>query len=198
MSPEQISEADLKLLATPDAEIIEEHQEFCFDEAKFNKRIQNGERWQQLLQCHLYFEHVIDRMLHDALPFPNEIQLIRMGFRQRLDLVRALGLLPVELVTTIKRITKLRNDAAHELDFEVSDQAVEDLKNCTPVTLRDAILAEENRRHPKIEFFELLRVSLFQSEILRQRHAARRMLSKKAEIRLRTVLLKTPGAVYVP
>ena len=193
-----ISDDDLKLLATPDSEIIKACQDFCFDYEKFTTRIETGERWHQLMQCHLHFEHVIDHMLREALPFPDEISFGRMGFRQRLDLVRALDLLPISLVSPIKRITKMRNDVAHKLDFEIVDQAVEDLKNSIPVKLRDAILADEKRSLPQIEFFELLSVVLVQTEIIRQSQAARRILAKKGEIRLKTVLQKTPGAVYVP
>lgn len=188
MTDYEITDDDLKLLATPDSEIMKASQNFCFDFDTFTAKIGSGERWQQLMQCHLYFEHVIDHMLREALPFPEEISLSRMGFRQRLDLVRALDLLPKELVGAIKRITKMRNDVAHKLDFEIVDQAVEDLKNSIPVQLRDAILVEKHRNLPSIEFFELLRVVLLKTEIVRQSHAAQRVLTKKSEIHLKTVL----------
>ena len=48
---------------------------FSFDRAKFEARIVTGEPWQQLLQAHLYFDHVITRMLTDALKNPTAINL---------------------------------------------------------------------------------------------------------------------------
>lgn len=193
-----VSEDELKLLATPDSEIVKESQKFCFDYENFNSRIEKGERWQQLVQSHLYFEHVIDHLIRDALPNPEEISFGRMGFRQRLDLARALDLIPPDLANSIRCVAKLRNKVAHDLTFEINDKDVMDLKNCTPPMLIDAIHAEKGRGRKVAEFSDLLRVVLLQTEIIRQSRAASRVLARKGEIRLRTVLRKTPGAVYVP
>ncbi|TAV99945.1 hypothetical protein ELI24_16930 [Rhizobium ruizarguesonis] len=198
MSDDSITEADLKLLATPDDEVIKASQQFCFDYEDFKARVVSGQRWQQLIQCHLYFEHVIDHLLRESLPNPDEISFGRMGFRQRLDLARALDLLPAEIGTAIKCVAKLRNKVAHDLTFEIKDEDVTDLRNAVPKELIDFILDEEGRASPAISFYELLEVVLLKTEIIRQQHAASRVLARKSEIRLRTVLRKTPGAVYVP
>lgn len=198
MTAYSITDEDLKLLATSNSQIEENSQDFCFDYEDFTSRIESGERWHQLIQCHLYFEHVIDNMLREALPFPEEISLSRMGFRQRLDLVRALDLLPIDITGAIKRITKMRNSVAHKLNFEIDDQAVEDLKNCVPPHLKDVILPQENRSIPRFEFFELLHVVLLKVELIRQSHVANRSINKKSKIRLQTVLERTPEAIYVP
>ncbi|XZQ29754.1 hypothetical protein ACTTAL_01920 [Rhodobacter capsulatus] len=81
-----------ELLSTSDEDIIRKHQNFSFDLDEFFKRTQNGDYWQQLIQAHLYFEHVISQILTEALTRPEAISLSRMGFSQRLDLIVALAL----------------------------------------------------------------------------------------------------------
>jgi hypothetical protein len=178
-----ISDDEQNLLDTSDEELISSCQNFCFDFDLFNASIETGEKWHQLLRCHLHFEHVIDRMLKEALPFPEEISLNRMGFGQRLDLVRALDLLPAEIVNVIRFITKMRNDVAHKLNFEISDEVIKNFKNCMPPSLREAIIGGKKSKRP-IQFYELLRAALIQTDILRQSHAAQRILTKKGKLRL--------------
>ncbi|MFN3508104.1 MAG: hypothetical protein ACK4ZU_11525 [Allorhizobium sp.] len=195
---EVVTAEDLRLLSTPDAEIIEKsQQEWSFDCDECRSRIKDGERWQHLLLAHIYLEHVMAQILKDAIPFPDEISFSRMPFSQRLDLARALDLLPPDLVSAIRRITKMRNQVAHSLSFSIGDSEVKDLENCSPQGLRTAIEEDVSRTSHKIELFELLEAVVIMTEIFRQRHLSQRLLARKAQIRLRTVLDKTPGARYV-
>jgi hypothetical protein len=66
-----ITAEDLELLATPDAELRKRVEVFSFDDEQLKARISTGERWQQLLQAHLYFDHVITRLLVDELANPD-------------------------------------------------------------------------------------------------------------------------------
>lgn len=195
---EAVTNEDLRLLSTPDAEIVEESQKnWSFDCNEFQLRIKDGERWQNLLLSHIYLEHVLAQLLKDAIPFPDEISFSRMPFSQRLDLARALDLLPSDLVGAIRRITKMRNQVAHSLSFEIDEDDVKKLENCTPQNLRTAIKEDITRNYDGIQLFEILEAIVIMTEIFRQRHLAQRLLSHKARIRLRTVLDKTPGARYV-
>ena len=99
-----------------------------------------------------------------------------------------MNLLPGELVSVLEFINSLRNKIAHELDFEISDESVVDLTNCTPKSLRE--IAEEDDEHKSgpLRFNELLRVVLFQIEVLRQGHEFNRLSAKKATLRLGAVL----------
>jgi hypothetical protein len=83
---------ELDLLATPDEELRNGTKTFSFDRKRFEARISSRERWQQLLQAHLYFDHVITQLLVDALANPDVINAQRMGFVQKLQLIQALGL----------------------------------------------------------------------------------------------------------
>jgi hypothetical protein len=165
---------------------------FSFDDEQLKARISTGERWQQLLQAHLYFDHVITRLLVDELANPDAIDARRMSFLQKLRLTQALGLIPTDLASSVEFINGLRNKIAHDLDFEISDKDERDLANCTPKRLRD-IMASDNKRDSvgPLRFHELLRIVLLQIEVTRQSHAFVRLHNRKAEIRLRTVLEKT-------
>jgi hypothetical protein len=191
-----ITTEEFQLLATPDDELRGRSEQFSFDRALFEKRVSTGERWQQLLQAHLYYDHVLAQMLTDALPQPDAIDLRRMGFANKLQLISAMNLLPQELISPIGFINGIRNKIAHDLNFEILDQTVTDLTNCTPSFLREAVEEEDGRAAGPVLFNELLRVILLMAEVLRQRHAFNRVATRKGEIRLRTVLEKTPGAVY--
>lgn len=189
---------ELELISTSDEDIWKRHKNFCFDCDEFTERMQNGDHWQQLIQAHLYFEHVVAQILSEGLAKPEAISLSRTGFAQRLDLIEALALLPDELVNPIRKISKLRNKIAHNLTFEIAETDVRDLENCTPLYLREAIRAEVGRKSGPLELRELLNVILLKIDIVRQHNAATRQLNKKSELRLRAVLQKTPNAKYVP
>jgi len=193
-----ITAEDLDLLATPDADLRKRVQIFSFDEERFKARISVGDKWQQLLQAHLYYDHVITQMLVDALVNPDAINASRMSFFQKLQLINALGLLPADLLSSVEFIHGLRNKIAHDLSFEISEKDVRDLVNCTPKNLREIMATDKDRETGPLRFFELLRIILLQIEVIRQQHAFARLSSHKAEIRLRTVLEKTEGAVYRP
>ena len=135
------------------------------------------------MQGHLYLEHIFDVLLREALPNPEAIELKRMGFAQRIDLVLALDLLPQELVETVRALGRLRNRSAHDLDFEITDKEVADLRNITPKPLRDAVQAEEGRPPSPLSFFEIIYALAIQVDVIRQEHAASRDLSRKAQIR---------------
>lgn len=188
---------ELDLLSTSDEEIWKRHQTFCFHLDDFTKRVGSGDLWQQLIQAHLYFEHVVAQIRTEALAKPEAIRLSHMGFSQRVNLIAAMALLPDELVTPIRKISGLRNKIAHDLTFEVGDHDVRDLENCTPASLRNAAKAEAGRKAGPLELHELLKVILLKTDIVRQDSAAHREIGRKSELRLRTVLQNTPNVKYV-
>ncbi len=182
---------DLQLLATSDAELKQQASVFCYDLNQFEARVVAvSDRGQQLLQAHLYFDHVITRMLEDALPNPDAINVRRISFYQKVQLVSAMTLLPAELIPPVEFINNLRNRIAHELDFEIGDAAVTDLTNCTPKLIRDAIFASAKTPKTHLEFHDLLRANLIQAEVFRQYKATERLLERKGTIKLATVLDK--------
>lgn len=112
-----------------------------FDRGEYFKRIENGDDWQRLVQAHLYLEFIASKILEAELVHPNDINLKRMGFSARLDLISALGLVPQQFVAVVRKISKLRNKASHELNFEINEDEVISIRNTLPKHLRD--VAEE-------------------------------------------------------
>jgi hypothetical protein len=110
--------------------------------------------------------------------------------------ITAMALIPKELIPAVETINRLRNNIAHDLNFEIADQSVLDLANCTPKFLRDSVMEDRKTESGPVKFHELLFVVVLQIEIIRQQHVFSRLNARKSEIRLRTVLRKTPGAVY--
>ncbi len=121
----------------------------------------------------------------------------RNSFAQKLQLISAMGLLPPELISPVEFINGLRNKIAHDLDFEIDDKHIDDLVNCTPKHLREVALEEVGREPGPLRFCELLRVILFQIEVLREANEYMRLCDAKSVLRLRTVLEKTE-VVYRP
>lgn len=191
-----ITAEDLDLLATPDTELRQRVEVFSFEEERFKARISVGNTWQQLLQAHLYYDHVITQVLLDELANPDAINTSRMSFYQKLQLIRALGLLPAEMLSCVEFINGLRNKIAHDLSFEISEKDERDLFNCTPKYLRDIMASDEDRDPGPLRLWELLLIVLLHIEVIRQNHAFKRLSKHKSYIRLRTVLEKTKGAVY--
>ncbi|TMJ92478.1 MAG: hypothetical protein E6G77_25420 [Alphaproteobacteria bacterium] len=79
---------ELELLATPTEELKRRTEVFSFDYDRFKKRIEIGEHWQQLLQAHLYFDHVITQLLSEALVNPDAVNVSRMSFSRKLQFTR--------------------------------------------------------------------------------------------------------------
>jgi hypothetical protein len=190
---EPLTPEDLELLATPDEELAHKVSDLCFDYEQFTCRVFKGDRWQQLLQAHLYFDHVITRMLEEALPNPDAIKLRRTSFSQKVQLISAMDLLPSSLIPPVEFINGLRNKIAHELNFEISDDAVDNLINCTPKRLRQVALEQRDREDGPLSFHEVLHIVLIQIETLRQDHVNQRLLKRKQVLNARVVLAKAKG-----
>lgn len=190
LTPEDLTPEDLELLATPDAELTGKVSDLCFDYEQFTGRVLKGDRWQQLLQAHLYFDHVITRMLEEALPNPEAIKLRRTSFSQKVQLISAMNLMPPSLIPPVEYINGLRNKIAHELNFEISDDAVNNLVNCTPKRLRQVALEQPGRGDEPLSFHEVLHIVLIQIETFRQDHVNQRLLKRKHVLNARVVLAK--------
>lgn len=109
----------------------------CFDKANFIKRMGQGEDWQKLVQANVYLEFVAIRLLERELKHPTEIGLDRMSFSARLALISALGLVPRDIISAVKAISKKRNKVAHDLKFELNDQDVQQIASSIPRHLKE-------------------------------------------------------------
>jgi hypothetical protein len=183
-----LSDEDRKLLSTSEAELRNSVRTPCFDLDQYNSRV-TGERWQQLIQSHLYYDHVISTLLTEHLVNPEAINASRMGFAQKLDLIEALGLIPQDEVSAVKVVNKLRNKIAHDLSFQISEKDEIDLYNCLPDSLKRDTKILQARVSAEQFFIEMLSSLLCLIEIRRQQHSLNKLYSKKLGAEARAVLL---------
>ena len=131
------------------------------------------------------FRACIGQLLLEALKKPEAISLSRMGYSQRLDLASALGILDDELIVALRKISSLRNKLAHDLSFEITEQDVLDLANCTSPKLRKSLQSDKGADAGPLELYDLLKGNLVMLETQRQQNAASRELQKKAFLKVR-------------
>lgn len=185
----QLTEEELALIARSDEEIAAEQHVFRFDMARCAERLRTGEPWQQLIQAHLYLDHTIGELLADAMPAPNAVELGRMGFHQKLQLVEGFALLPAALIPAVRKANSLRNKIAHDLNFELSQEDQASLIGLMAKEHQEAARDYKRDDTPELLFFaNVLVVLVLQCEIVRQAHQSQRALLKKQELRLQNAL----------
>jgi hypothetical protein len=190
-----LSKVERELLATPDVDLIKGAKVDSFDTQKFLARVNQGEQWQQLLQMHLYYDHVVTQTLAEAFPNPDAANLRRMGFSQKLQLVSAMQLYPQWLIPPIEFVNNLRNKIAHDLEFEITDKEIKDFTNCVPKVLR-SILQKDTQSPDSLSFDKLLCIVLLQMDNIRQNHVCERILMSKQAIHARVVVERIPNVTY--
>ncbi len=184
----RLSDEEKALYERADEDLLKEAGVYSFDLEQFWKRVRGRPRGQQLLQAHLYFDHVLTQLLSEALVDPDAVNMRGMGFAQKLNLIQAMGLLPGELVISIEKINSLRNKIAHDLNFELSDDHIRDFANVTPNELREVVWEGKKKRVGLICFVELLIVVLVITESQRQSNVYKRLKSRKHDIHMRLAI----------
>lgn len=113
-------------------EVIKEFEEIALKfEGQYNKFIRDtdGEsHFQIILRAHLYIEHELLAILEQHLKYPHII-LDKIRFIDIVNLVFALGLLPIEDIKVFQKINRLRNLFAHDLEFTLNDEDISQLLN---------------------------------------------------------------------
>ncbi|WGU96424.1 hypothetical protein QJQ58_09380 [Paenibacillus dendritiformis] len=95
---------------------------------KFELDTKGESHIQIVLRAHLYIENELNKLLNNALKHP-EIIVNYMRFVDKLRLVFAIGILPIDEMDVIKKINRLRNSFAHDLSFEINDSIIEEITN---------------------------------------------------------------------
>ena len=133
---ERLDETDRKFAALENEARIS-----SFDRDDFFKRVKVGDDWQRLIQAQIYMEFIAERFLEAELPNPKLVELERMSFSARLNLIAALALIPNDFVPAVRKLSGFRNKFAHKLRFEVTEKEVSALRSLIPIGLRK--IAEE-------------------------------------------------------
>ncbi len=78
-----------------------------------------------IILCHLYSEQLIDEILELVLAKPKKLlEEGRLGFKQKILLVHALGKVDPKALAFLKVLNTLRNNAAHSLNYRPSEEEI--------------------------------------------------------------------------
>lgn len=94
-------------------------------EQLFNRHIEDREPLEVIIRGHLWIEAILAELIDFTLPHPDRLNDARMSFSQKAALASALGLIDQDEREYVRRLNRIRNRLAHQLDAEVveSDQA---------------------------------------------------------------------------
>lgn len=188
-----LTEEEARVLAKSDAEIIRESRVFCFNKSKFSEHLYSGDSWSKIIRCHLYIDHILEKMLLEAMPSPEALKIERIGFSGKLDLCLALGFLPKEVAGSVRVINKLRNQLAHTLKFDINNEDVDQLKNATPTDILEVGTSWSGRESGPIQLSDILLAVALKVEVSRQIAHRNRALEQKAAIDLKAEINEVKG-----
>lgn len=97
------------------------------DYSLFSAHMNDPSTLSVLLKGHLWVEHVVTQAVEVSLADSTQLSVERMSFASKLDLALAAGALPPELGPPLKRINRLRNNAAHDLGFTLTEEMMRGL-----------------------------------------------------------------------
>ncbi|OIK13578.1 hypothetical protein BIV60_13875 [Bacillus sp. MUM 116] len=74
-----------------------------------------------VVTIHLYTEYWINRILKEKKKNPGEIVKNESSYSVKLDFVYNMGFITDQLFSNLKKLNKLRNKCAHQLDYDFVD-----------------------------------------------------------------------------
>lgn len=121
-----------------------------------------------VIRGHLLLEHVLISFIQTGLTKASALKIDRLNFPAKTELAIAMGLLPENLSGALLYVNKLRNDFAHNLDFQIAPAIREEFILKFPPHGRALLLKDENDNTKDIpsdkvrigRFFEILFVLL--------------------------------------
>lgn len=99
----------------------------ALDSELFDAHMDDPSTLSMLLKGHLWLEHALARSIGIALKDAAKLDVDRMSFSGKIDLVLASGALPSEFESPLRCVNKVRNRSAHDLDFRLTESEVERL-----------------------------------------------------------------------
>ncbi|MGQ7279385.1 hypothetical protein ACT91Q_15560 [Brevibacillus thermoruber] len=112
-----------KLSEEVSKELLEITRKFEEQYYKFVRDTSGESHLQIILRGHLYIEYELLTLLKKHLKHPQLI-IGKLKFSDIVNLVFALGLLPIEYIKVFRRVNKLRNSFAHQLDFTLNEEDI--------------------------------------------------------------------------
>lgn len=74
-----------------------------------------------IVKAHLWVEQLLSQAIGIAVPAPIHLSQVRLTFAQKLTLAQAMGAVPPDRVDAIRYLNKVRNQAAHRIDWNLDD-----------------------------------------------------------------------------
>ncbi|OMD95047.1 hypothetical protein NST58_20465 [Paenibacillus sp. FSL R10-2796] len=108
------------------SEMIDITDKYEIQYEKFISETSAENYFQIILRAHLYIEHELQSMVNGNIKYP-ELLGNRLTFSDKMRLVFAIGLWPIEDMDLISKINKLRNKFAHNREFQLSVDDVNSL-----------------------------------------------------------------------
>ncbi len=97
------------------------------DDSRFKEHLMRPTALEVLLRGHLWAESELIGILEDSLPYPQHIDLSRLGFPLKVALVAAHGRLRADDMPVYLKLNSLRNKIAHNLHTELGEEQVNEL-----------------------------------------------------------------------
>lgn len=94
-----------------------------FDEVQeqFRAHIDASEPLEVIVRGHLWIEASLNALINRKATSPDELSIARLTFAQKVAVALAFGALRPELAAPIRKINKLRNRFAHDLDTTITE-----------------------------------------------------------------------------
>jgi len=181
MSP-RASEEDIALVAKNEDQIRADVSIYSFDIAAMKKRVPGEDPTTAFVQAHLHLGHVITCLLSENIPNPRHLQLDRIGFSQKLQLVAALGLLAPFQLAPIKVVNAIRNKVAHKLEYLVTPEDEAKLRS----SMGKHLTHDEDGTDSSLQMVLMMLAVMI--DLHRQEHAFRRIMGRRAMVNARVVL----------
>lgn len=181
---------DADLINTPDKELQDRCEVMSFDIDKMVDRV-NGGAWHNVVQAHLYYDHIVSSTISENVTHPKALGLERLSFSQKLAILSALDLIRSDFAALLRRINKLRNTISHDLDFELTEEDIGFVLAAVPSDMNEAIILDSSLGEG-ITFQKMLVVTILLADLDRQKLAKQRIMKKKGELRLRAALDSLP------
>jgi len=122
LQPGQGPQGEIDWNSVTEAELRQRATVFSYKLYAARKKLRVQPIWVRFIAAHIYVDHILTTLIKDNMPNPGA--LVKSTGRRKylidkLEICEAMGWLPKELATVVKRLNSLRNGFAHELNFEV-------------------------------------------------------------------------------
>ncbi|QIE45320.1 hypothetical protein G5B38_07155 [Pseudohalocynthiibacter aestuariivivens] len=158
-------------------------KDYCFDLKDLARRLRLNNHATRLLTAHLALDHTLSVFLSQQFVAHAAIDVDRWAFAQKVDLLYSLGLIDKGLLDALLQINKLRNKAAHKLNFKVSSKDVDAvIRHCR---------ATDGEITGRLRFAEALLTTLLHLDGARSYDVYRQTMAFRAKLNARRVLAET-------